>query len=224
MAEASEPGQLAAASGGSSGAEEDEEREPLLPRIAWAPPRKGAPGSAVRLAEAPREEGAASAGDTEQPLRPGDAPRCPSRGVGLPQSSPADLDWNRAVGSGATRLSPSPRALPRAPAAPAAARPPHSGFSLSPRSGLPPCPCSVSCLALALQQRQCARIPSGAQAGGQPPVKLTHLYTLPFSPVPAFTLTLSRGSRLLHPSLNLEASSKNEPKLLESDTEENLTL
>lgn len=99
MAEASEPGQLAAASGGSSGAEEDEEREPLLPRIAWAPPRKGAPGSAVRLAEAPREEGAASAGDTEQPLRPGDAPRCPSRGVGLPQSSPADLDWNRAVGS-----------------------------------------------------------------------------------------------------------------------------
>ncbi|ELK06445.1 Phosphatidylinositol 4-kinase type 2-beta [Pteropus alecto] len=39
MAEASEPGQLAAASSGSSGAE-DEEREPLLPRIAWAQPRK----------------------------------------------------------------------------------------------------------------------------------------------------------------------------------------
>lgn len=123
MAEASEPGQLAAASSGSSGAE-DEEREPLLPRIAWAQPRKGAPGSAVRLAEATREEGAASASDTEQPLRPGDAPRCPSRGAEFPQSSPADLDWNRAVGSGATRLSPSPRALPRAPAAPAAARPP----------------------------------------------------------------------------------------------------
>uniref|UniRef100_G3TYD7 Phosphatidylinositol 4-kinase type 2 n=1 Tax=Loxodonta africana TaxID=9785 RepID=G3TYD7_LOXAF len=29
--------------------EEDEEREPLLPRIAWAQPRKVAPGSAVRL-------------------------------------------------------------------------------------------------------------------------------------------------------------------------------
>lgn len=29
--------------------DEDEEREPLLPRVAWAQPRRGAPGSAVRL-------------------------------------------------------------------------------------------------------------------------------------------------------------------------------
>ncbi|XP_031198141.1 phosphatidylinositol 4-kinase type 2-beta isoform X1 [Mastomys coucha] len=36
--------------------DEDEEREPLLPRVAWAQPRRGAPGSAVRLQE---DEGAA---------------------------------------------------------------------------------------------------------------------------------------------------------------------
>ncbi|XP_051020753.1 phosphatidylinositol 4-kinase type 2-beta [Acomys russatus] len=35
--------------------DEEEEREPLLPRVAWAQPRRGAPGSALRLQ---RDEGA----------------------------------------------------------------------------------------------------------------------------------------------------------------------
>ncbi|XP_008835555.1 phosphatidylinositol 4-kinase type 2-beta [Nannospalax galili] len=65
--------------------EEDEEREPLLPRVAWAQTRRGAPGSAVRLqmdegAAAPREPGekesrmpardaGASAGPSTEPHR-----------------------------------------------------------------------------------------------------------------------------------------------------------
>nr|XP_044986292.1 phosphatidylinositol 4-kinase type 2-beta isoform X2 [Jaculus jaculus] len=63
MAEPSEPGRRAAAAaaagGGSLEEEEDEEREPLLPRVAWAQPRRGAPGNAVRLPDA----AAAAAGD-----------------------------------------------------------------------------------------------------------------------------------------------------------------
>ncbi|XP_054437980.1 phosphatidylinositol 4-kinase type 2-beta [Pteronotus mesoamericanus] len=102
MAESSEPGRRAAAGGGSLDEEEDEEREPLLPRIAWAPPRKGAPGTAVRLVDATGEAGALSPGeadDKELLLRPADSPRCPSRSVGLPRSSPIDLDWSRSGGS-----------------------------------------------------------------------------------------------------------------------------
>ncbi|XP_036900738.1 phosphatidylinositol 4-kinase type 2-beta [Sturnira hondurensis] len=102
MAESSEPGRRVAAGGESLDEEEDEEREPLLPRIAWAPPRKGAPGTAVRLVEPAGEAGAASLGeadDKELLLRPADSPRCPSHGVGLPGSSPTDLDWSRSVGS-----------------------------------------------------------------------------------------------------------------------------
>lgn len=98
MAESSEPGRRAATGGGSLDEEEDEEREPLLPRIAWAHPRKGAPGTAVRLVEAAGEEGAGSpgeAGDKERLLPPRDAPRSPSRGVRFLRSSPTDLDWDR---------------------------------------------------------------------------------------------------------------------------------
>ncbi|XP_025777683.1 phosphatidylinositol 4-kinase type 2-beta [Puma concolor] len=77
MAESSEPGLRASAGGGSLEEEDDEEREPLLPRFAWAQPPKGAPGSAVRLVEAAGEEGAASpreAGDAELLLPSRDAP------------------------------------------------------------------------------------------------------------------------------------------------------
>lgn len=128
MAESSEPGWRAAAGGGSLDEEEDEEREPLLPRIVWALPRKSAPGTAVRLVEPAGEEGAASpgeAGDKELLLRPRDAPRSPSRGVGLSRSSPSGPDWNRSMVSGATRLLPSLRGPPKAPVAAATAQP-HS--------------------------------------------------------------------------------------------------
>lgn len=134
MAESSEPGRRAATGGGSLDEEEDEEREPLLPRIAWAQPRKGAPGTAVRLVEAAGEEGAGSpgeAGDKELLLPPRDAPRSPSRGVRFLRSSPTDLDWDRPTCSGATRLFPSPRGPPRAPVA----QPP---VHAAPR--VPPCP------------------------------------------------------------------------------------
>ncbi|XP_032962335.1 phosphatidylinositol 4-kinase type 2-beta isoform X2 [Rhinolophus ferrumequinum] len=97
MAESSEPGRRAATGGGSLDEEEDEEREPLLPRIAWAQPRKGAPGTAVRLVEAAGEEGAGSpgeAGDKELLLPPRDAPRSPSRGARFFGSLSTDLDWN----------------------------------------------------------------------------------------------------------------------------------
>ncbi|XP_062069098.1 phosphatidylinositol 4-kinase type 2-beta [Lepus europaeus] len=106
MAEACEPGRRASAGGGSLAAaeEEDEEREPLLPRIAWAPPRKGGPGGAVRLPEAagdaPRE-----ARDEEVLLPPGDSASCPHRGVGVPRTGPADLDRNRLSGSATTGAS-----------------------------------------------------------------------------------------------------------------------
>ncbi|XP_004038549.2 phosphatidylinositol 4-kinase type 2-beta [Gorilla gorilla gorilla] len=85
MEDPSEPDRLASADGGSPEEEEDGEREPLLPRIAWAHPRRGAPGSAVRLLDAAGEEG--EAGDEELPLPPGD--------VGVSRSSPAELDWSR---------------------------------------------------------------------------------------------------------------------------------
>ncbi|XP_012662911.2 phosphatidylinositol 4-kinase type 2-beta isoform X1 [Otolemur garnettii] len=71
MAEPSESGRRG---GGSAGEEEDEEREPLLPRTAWAHPRKGAPGSAVRLLETAGEDGEVYAGvavDEELLLRAG---------------------------------------------------------------------------------------------------------------------------------------------------------
>uniref|UniRef100_A0A2K6L6F9 Phosphatidylinositol 4-kinase type 2 n=1 Tax=Rhinopithecus bieti TaxID=61621 RepID=A0A2K6L6F9_RHIBE len=85
MEDPSEPDRLASADSGSPEEEEDGEREPLLPRIAWAHPRRGAPGSAVRLLDAAGEEGAA--GDEELPLPPGN--------VGVSRSSPADLDRSR---------------------------------------------------------------------------------------------------------------------------------
>uniref|UniRef100_G3U7S9 Phosphatidylinositol 4-kinase type 2 n=1 Tax=Loxodonta africana TaxID=9785 RepID=G3U7S9_LOXAF len=72
MAEPSEPGQQAAEGGGSPEEEEDEEREPLLPRIAWAQPRKVAPGSAVRLMLSPEEAGAASARNPACEVKPVD--------------------------------------------------------------------------------------------------------------------------------------------------------
>ncbi|XP_076402409.1 phosphatidylinositol 4-kinase type 2-beta isoform X3 [Peromyscus maniculatus bairdii] len=53
--------------------DEDEEREPLLPRVAWAQPRRGAPGSAMRLQA---DEGAAvprEPATDKPPLAAGDA-------------------------------------------------------------------------------------------------------------------------------------------------------
>nr|BAE01355.1 unnamed protein product [Macaca fascicularis] len=102
MEDPSEPDRLASADSGSPEEEEDGEREPLLSRIAWAHPRRGAPGSAVRLLDAAGEEGAA--GDEELPLPPGN--------VGVSRSSPADLDRSRPAVSGATRPCPTPRAPP----------------------------------------------------------------------------------------------------------------
>ncbi|XP_057403261.1 phosphatidylinositol 4-kinase type 2-beta isoform X2 [Balaenoptera acutorostrata] len=104
MAEPSEPGRQASAGGGSleEEDEEDEEREPLLPRIAWAQPRKGAPGGAVRLEKAAGEEGAASpnqASDRELLLLPRDASFSSSLSLERLRSSPTNLDRNRPVGS-----------------------------------------------------------------------------------------------------------------------------
>ena len=103
MAEASEPGRPESAGSGSlEEDEEDEEREPLLPRIVWAQRRKVAPGGAVRLETAAGEEGAASpsqASDRELPLLLRDAPpgvgerprlrsRLRQRNAEVPPSSP----------------------------------------------------------------------------------------------------------------------------------------
>ncbi|XP_036776884.2 phosphatidylinositol 4-kinase type 2-beta isoform X3 [Manis pentadactyla] len=105
MAESSAPGRSESPGSGSledETGEEEEEREPLLPRIAWAPPRRGAPGVAVRLVEAGGEEGAAfplEAGDEEPLLPHRDAPRCPSRGPRGLRNSPTDPDRIRPVGS-----------------------------------------------------------------------------------------------------------------------------
>ncbi|KAM9087651.1 phosphatidylinositol 4-kinase type 2-beta isoform 1-T1 [Megaptera novaeangliae] len=104
MAEPSESGRQASAGGGSleEEDEEDEEREPLLPRIAWAQPRKGAPGGAVRLEKAAGEEGAASpnqASDRELLLLPRDASFSSSLSLERLRSSPTNLDRNRPVGS-----------------------------------------------------------------------------------------------------------------------------
>lgn len=65
MAEAREPARPSE--------DDDEEREPLLPRVAWAQPRRGAPGTAVRLRA---DEGAAvprKPTPVELPLASGDA-------------------------------------------------------------------------------------------------------------------------------------------------------
>ncbi|XP_057581744.1 phosphatidylinositol 4-kinase type 2-beta isoform X1 [Hippopotamus amphibius kiboko] len=97
MAEPPEP-----PGGGSPDEEEDAEREPLLPRVAWARPRKGAPGVAVRLEDASGEEGSAASGqasDQELPLLPQEASFSSSLALGRLRSSPSSLDRNRAVGS-----------------------------------------------------------------------------------------------------------------------------
>ncbi|XP_012519642.1 PREDICTED: phosphatidylinositol 4-kinase type 2-beta [Propithecus coquereli] len=97
MAEPSEPDRP---DGESQGEEEDEEREPLLPRIAWAHRRKGAPGSAVRLLEAAGEAREASpsvAVDEELLL--------PPRDVGVSQSSSTNRDRIRPTGSVTTGTS-----------------------------------------------------------------------------------------------------------------------
>ncbi|XP_065763479.1 phosphatidylinositol 4-kinase type 2-beta isoform X2 [Muntiacus reevesi] len=103
MAEASEPGRPESAGSGSlEEDEEDEEREPLLPRVAWAQRRKVAPGGAVRLETAAGEEGAASPGqasDRELLLLPLDASFSSSPGLGRQRSSPTNLDRSRPVGS-----------------------------------------------------------------------------------------------------------------------------
>ncbi|XP_054544270.1 phosphatidylinositol 4-kinase type 2-beta [Talpa occidentalis] len=81
--------------------EEREERAPLLPRPARAPARKGAPGSAVRLAGAAGEQGAAAppeAGDQELPPRGARALRAPLAGVGFQRGAPGR---GRPAGAGA---------------------------------------------------------------------------------------------------------------------------
>ncbi|XP_048220156.1 phosphatidylinositol 4-kinase type 2-beta isoform X2 [Perognathus longimembris pacificus] len=96
MAEFRESGRRASAGGREE--DDDEEREPLLPRIAWAGPRRGAPGSAVRLLEAAGDEGVAvlrEAGDGDSPAPPGDASRRLSRDLGASGSSTADWERNR---------------------------------------------------------------------------------------------------------------------------------
>ncbi|XP_076992642.1 phosphatidylinositol 4-kinase type 2-beta isoform X3 [Tamandua tetradactyla] len=95
MAELSEPGPRASAGGGILEEEGDEEREPLLPRIAWAQPPKSAPGSAVRLVEVSGEENAASphtAGDEELLLSSGDASLSPSWNLNVSGDSHAGRD------------------------------------------------------------------------------------------------------------------------------------
>lgn len=106
MAESPEPERPAAAAGGAPLDGEDEEREPLLPRIAWAQPRRSAPGSAVRMVEAARLEGAASlsAMDEKRLFGPQEAPCCPCADVGLAGSLTAPpRDSDRSLSSGAPR-------------------------------------------------------------------------------------------------------------------------
>lgn len=76
--------------------DEDEEREPLLPRVVWAQPRRGAPGTAVRLRA---DEGAAvprKPATDELPLASGDAT--------ISASSSTELDRTRSLCTGATRV------------------------------------------------------------------------------------------------------------------------
>lgn len=83
--------------------DEDEEREPLLPRVAWAQPRRGAPGSAMRLQA---DEGAAvprEPATDKPPLAAGDASTSTSLSI--------EPDRTRISGSGATRV----RAQPAPP-------------------------------------------------------------------------------------------------------------
>lgn len=104
MAESSEPRRLAPAGGDDleeeDDAEEQEEREPLLPRVAWAQPRKGAPGNAVRLVEAPEDEGAEGAasqleaGDQELLLESGRASLSLPWGGGSKQDRPVGSELN----------------------------------------------------------------------------------------------------------------------------------
>ncbi|XP_069868481.1 phosphatidylinositol 4-kinase type 2-beta isoform X2 [Dipodomys merriami] len=100
MAEFCEPGRRTSAGGREE--EDDEEREPLLPRIAWAGPRRGAPGSAVRLLEAAGDEGAAAlreAGDGDSPAPPGDASSRLSRDLGASGTSTSDWERSRLASS-----------------------------------------------------------------------------------------------------------------------------
>lgn len=203
MAESLEPGRRASPGGGRPEEEDDdEEREPLLPRIAWAQPRKAAPGSAVRLVETAREDGAASpgeAGDKELLLRPRDAPRCPSRSVRTLRSSSPRQNRKRPVGSGATRPFPSLRGPPGAPVA---AQP---GFMLVPGAQLPAAPLASRPapapfrLAPALAQEERRFVGQPGRSPDRGPAAAQTSDTLPLSPAPLFTRTFPRGRRLLHP-------------------------
>lgn len=109
MAEPCEPGRRGSAGGENPEEEEDEEREPLLPRIAWAQPRRGAPGGAVRQQEGAGDEGAAAprqARDGELPLPPKDRSRSLSLAVEATRGSPTDHSRNRPSVSGASRSLP----------------------------------------------------------------------------------------------------------------------
>lgn len=89
MAEPFEAETVVSAGGGKLEPKEDEEElEPLLPRVAWAPPRKGTPGNAVRLVDPAGKHDAASLGDSgdlDLLLPPPPAPclRSPRSALGL---------------------------------------------------------------------------------------------------------------------------------------------
>lgn len=76
--------------------DEDEEREPLLPRVAWAQPRRGAPGSAVRLQA---DQGAAV---LREPAT--EEPPVVSEDRSISASLSTELDRTRNAVSGATRV------------------------------------------------------------------------------------------------------------------------
>lgn len=129
MEESPEPERRAAA-GGALLDGEDEEREPLLPRIAWAQPRRSAPGTAVRMVEAAQKEGLASLNAIDEKLLfgPKDSPCCPSLDLGLPRSSPTHGgDCDHSLSSGGTRLSRPPRDPPRPAQLPSPPRGPPPG-------------------------------------------------------------------------------------------------
>ncbi|KAM7326292.1 hypothetical protein ACRRTK_014770 [Alexandromys fortis] len=74
--------------------DEDEEREPLLPRVAWAQPRWGAPGSAMRLQA---NEGAAvlrEPATDEPPLASGDASTSTNLSIELDRSRVSGSEIN----------------------------------------------------------------------------------------------------------------------------------
>lgn len=218
MAESSESGRLASEDGGGSlEAEDDEEREPLLPRTAWAQPPKGAPGIAVRLVEAAGQEGAASpreAGDKELLLRSWDASSRPSRSVSVSRSSPTHPTRKRPRGAGATRPLHDPAAPLPVPCRERVAARPLQGPISVPHQHLP-----------GRKGGHSDNLP--VRSTDQGARRQPKLGPLAFLSAPRCPRIFPRGHRPLHlrpvvVTLILGASRKSKPKLLKSDTEKNL--